>query len=142
MSTDASIASLVDLTALSAEQASTLLAAAGGDLDLAVALHFDDTTLPFLPAAEPPPPAVEELSDGFGLFSLLDGVDDDGPDAPASAPAAAAAARPPRRRRGNKGGAGGAPHDGRRKLERSVPDRSGSSARFDRPSWSDRFTQS
>ena len=78
MSTDASIASLVDLTALSAEQASTLLAAAGGDLDLAVALHFDDTTLPFLPAAEPPPPAVEELSDGFGLFSLLDGVDDAG----------------------------------------------------------------
>ena len=76
MSTDASIASLIDLTALSAEQASTLLAAAGGDLDLAVALHFDDTTLPFLPAAEPPP-AVEELSDGFGLFSLLDGVDDD-----------------------------------------------------------------
>ena len=55
MSTDASIASLIDLTALSAEQASTLLAAAGGDLDLAVALHFDDTTLPFLPAAEPPP---------------------------------------------------------------------------------------
>ena len=78
---DEALISLIEMTGLDAQQATSLLEAAGGDLAIAAALHFEDphpAQAPPPPPPPPPPPAPSaSVSRRFDALATDDSDDDD-----------------------------------------------------------------